>query len=154
MGQTSLDHKTGSFWWKAHIPLIQIYKNHAKIKVNRGDTVSFWFDTWGVRNMQLAFPELFSYAKNNTITVEAVRNTTEWEEIFHTPLSTQAWSHLQQIPALLTGNTMHKDTWMSNGKKNYSSMVIYKQLIPDDICSSLIRKTWKSASRLKHKIFF
>jgi hypothetical protein len=36
----------GSFWWKSHLKLLDIYKAMAKCNIGNGKTVNFWTDLW------------------------------------------------------------------------------------------------------------
>ena len=75
-------------------PLIQVYKQHATVHCNRGDTIYLWYDSWGGTFMNLCFPQLLSFAKNKLISVETMKNTLDWTDLFHTPLSATAWDQL------------------------------------------------------------
>lgn len=40
-----------SFWWRAILKLLPLYKNFAICKAGMGDTIYFWSDDWGQRNI-------------------------------------------------------------------------------------------------------
>src|ERR1041385_7084781 len=125
----------------------------AIIKTQKGNTISFWMDTWEKKPMRQKFPELFSFAKESKITMDKFRQSTNWSELFHTPLSTQVWYQLQELIAIIPPETQDKDIWTCQAKQAYSSMAIYKYLNNDNQGTHLLNKMWRSASRIKHKIF-
>lgn len=46
-------------------------------------------------------PHLFSYAKDDTITIEQVQSVAEFQDLFHLPLSTQAYAQFRDLQYLL-----------------------------------------------------
>jgi hypothetical protein len=39
-------HSEGSFWWKAHLKLVDLYKGMGKCVIGDGKTAYFWTDMW------------------------------------------------------------------------------------------------------------
>ena len=56
----------GSFWWKAHLKLIDIFKGLAKCLVGDGKSTLLWSDMWNDSCLQHKLPHLLSYAKKTT----------------------------------------------------------------------------------------
>jgi hypothetical protein len=45
----------GSFWWRAHLKLIDIYKEMAKCNLGDGKSSMFWTDNWDDIRVQHKF---------------------------------------------------------------------------------------------------
>lgn len=61
-------------------------------------TCFLWTDLWLDTVLATNYPELFSFAKNKTITVSMAKATNNLHELFHLPLSQEAFAqfiHLQ-----------------------------------------------------------
>ena len=104
--------------------------------------------------MRQQYLELFSFAKESNITLRRFRQSTNWTDIFHTPLSIQAWDQLQEMMRKCPPETDNKDIWTCHGKQTFSARIMYKHLWEHNQGSELLSKLWKTTSRLKHKIFF
>jgi hypothetical protein len=124
-GQT----KKGSFWWRSMLKMLKTYKGIAQAQVGNGETVLFWSDLWNAKVLQLDYPQLFSFAKNKSITVKSVLESYETHELFHLPLSEEAYLQFCEmdiyLQVLQTGSW--SDTWSyiwGNGK--YTSAKAYK----------------------------
>jgi hypothetical protein len=87
-GQT----KMGSFWWKDNLKLLNIYKGIAQVEARKGDTINFWQDMWNGRVLNQLYPHLFSFTINENITLFSVLELNELEDLFHLPLSEEAYT--------------------------------------------------------------
>ena len=87
------NHFEGSFWWKSHLKLLDLYKAMAKCKVGNGKSVNLRTDLWQDRCLQHSMPHLLSYAKKTDISVHEVVNMEFLEDLFHLPLSQQAFEN-------------------------------------------------------------
>jgi hypothetical protein len=87
----------GSFWWRDLLKLCDIYRGIAKCFVGDGTSVLFWSDIWNDLLLQDKFPRLYSFAKNKSISVASILNTAQMEDLFHLPLSTEAWQEYQAL---------------------------------------------------------
>jgi hypothetical protein len=64
-----------------------------------GNTVCFWSDTWNLGVLKWQFPQLFSFCKNQNISVEKFLSHDVYAN-FSTPLSVEAaeqWFHLSDM---------------------------------------------------------
>jgi hypothetical protein len=59
-----------SFWWRDNLKILYQFKEMALPELKNGGTILFWKDNWNGLELQLAMPELFSYAKNQLISAE------------------------------------------------------------------------------------
>ncbi|TVU04883.1 hypothetical protein EJB05_48023, partial [Eragrostis curvula] len=105
----------GSFWWKDILRLYAQYKEIAKCQIGMGDTVLFWGDQWSEQIMASKYPQLFPFAKNRNISVKAVMENEELNNLFHLPLTAQAYQELQHLQVELETmeyNSQAKDIWV------------------------------------------
>jgi hypothetical protein len=89
-----------SFWWKSHLKLLDIYKSMARCNIGDGKTVNFWTDLWEHNCLQQKFPHLITFAKRTDWSVANVVNTKYLEDLFHLPLSQQAYVEFQNMEIL------------------------------------------------------
>src|SRR3954470_11920256 len=72
----------GSFWWKAHLKLIDIFKGIAKCLVGNGKSTLLWSDMWNDGCLQHKLPHLLSYEKNPHISVNEFLQTANTQDHF------------------------------------------------------------------------
>jgi hypothetical protein len=77
----------GSFWWKAHLKLVDLYKAMARCNLGDGKPAFFWTGLWKPSCLQQTFPHLLSFAKKTNATISEMVNTKFIEDLFHLPLS-------------------------------------------------------------------
>lgn len=147
----------GSFWWKDVTKLIHKFKSIAKVDLKDGMTCMFWSDKWLGMIPKTSFPELYSFAKIKTITFSSVMNEDSLQNLFHLPLSEEAFSQFTQLQNLMV--SFHfidaKDTWGYNwGSNFFSSSKVYKQLRSDSPVNTKFRWLWNSSCQNKHRVFF
>jgi hypothetical protein len=80
----------GSFWWRTHLKLIDTYKGLAKCNIGDGKSSLFWLDNC----LQHVLPHLFTYVRNHFMSVREVIDSEFLEDLFHLPLSQQAYSEI------------------------------------------------------------
>jgi hypothetical protein len=62
--------KRGSFWWKDIFSFVGDYRSVSKCKVGNGTFVLFWKDFWlDFQTLDVKFPRLFSYARDEDISI-------------------------------------------------------------------------------------
>jgi hypothetical protein len=82
----------GSFWWKAHLKLIDPYKGMGKCKIGDGKSAYFWSDLWHEDQcLHQKFHHLVSFAKCTDLSVHKAISSDYLEDLFHLPLSQQAF---------------------------------------------------------------
>lgn len=96
------DRPVGSFWWKNICKLAPVYKSMVQCTIGQGNTIQVWTDEWGHGTLQYEFPHLFSYIKKPTITTSQWMNADNATEIYHTPMSSEAYQELQLLQDLHT----------------------------------------------------
>jgi hypothetical protein len=68
----------GSFWWKDLLHLDDKFKGVASCLVGNGTTALFWLDVWNGHLLYEKMPRLFSFAKNQKVSVAAILSTKKW----------------------------------------------------------------------------
>ena len=83
--------KKGSFWWRDIIKLLDAYKGLACVNIQDGTTCLFWDDLWLNRVPKFHFPELYSFAKNKSISQRSALEVEGPDELSHLPISAIAF---------------------------------------------------------------
>lgn len=156
-GRLPVANNRGSFWWKDVLRLLDNFKGLAKVDLKDGRTCFLWSDIWKDTIPTLAFPELFSFTSNKSITVAEAKTLDSLQSIFHLPLSEQAYHQFLCLQQLLENvqPTKDKDVWgFIWGSNQFSSSKIYKHLSGHSHVHAAHRWIWKSSCQNKHKVFF
>jgi hypothetical protein len=53
----------GSFWWKAHLKLLDTYKAMSRCNFGNGKTALFWTDMWKDNCLHIEFPHMVTFSK-------------------------------------------------------------------------------------------
>lgn len=84
-------------------------------KKKDGSTCFFRTDVWKSRLLSSQYPELFSFAKDQNISVQSFISLLDMDmsDLFHLPLSTQAYSQFQQLVIIMADTILQEgnDTW-------------------------------------------
>ena len=62
----------GSFWWKCNLRLIDSYKAMARCTIGDGKSALFWSDLWHSACLNQFFPHLYSFVKDQNLSVQRV----------------------------------------------------------------------------------
>ena len=98
------ERMVGSFWWKALLKLLPIFKQFALCKPDRGDTMLFCTDKWSGQPLSHMYPELFSFSNKKTITLQQAYDLQDFSSMFHRPLSLQAYTQFNTLQDAITRN--------------------------------------------------
>jgi hypothetical protein len=106
----------GSFWWRAHLKLVDLFKAMTRCNLGDGKSTFFWSNLWQSSCLQQRFPHLLSFAKYTNGTTFEIVNTEFLEDLFHLPFSQQAFLDLDQFEevcnqAILKINGGGVDSW-------------------------------------------
>jgi len=89
----------------------------------------FWEDLWNTEVVSLKYPSLFSFVKNQRISVKEVMETEDLDSLFFVPLSEQAFSQLHTLQTDVVSvpyNFEDLDRWTFTwGSYVYSSQKFY-----------------------------
>lgn len=145
-----------SFWWRDILKLLEHFKTMSRVNIQSGASCLLWFDNWHNDYWHQSFPELFSFAKTQHISLRTTVQTGSLDDLFHLPLSMEAFEQFQEFRnilqplQLLQGN----DVWTYVWGTNFSSNQAYKQLIGPQYVHSTFRWLWSSSCQNKRKFFF
>lgn len=91
------DRPVGSFWWKSIIKLLPTFKEMAiSCTVGQGSSTLFWHDKWTHTALKQQFPELFTFSMDGLLSVREAADSDSFQELFHRPLSVQAFAQFNQ----------------------------------------------------------
>lgn len=120
--------ESGSFWWRDVMRLSTVYRGIAKCTLGDGSTVTFWADLWFQSVLAVQYPRLYSFVKDEAISVKDMMLQMNLEEVFYLPLSAQAYEELLQLQEYLEQfdyDDMAQDTWSMIWGDKYSSRRFY-----------------------------
>jgi hypothetical protein len=113
------DKPVGSFWWRDVLKTLESFKGIARVEIRDGKTTFLWHDNWDGMRKSARYPELWSFASSKDITIQQARMAAS-HEMFHTPLSAEAFEQFQALRDLLV-NLQHnnqRDKWLYNGSSS------------------------------------
>jgi hypothetical protein len=86
------------------------------VEIGDGRTTLLWHDNWDDICESESYPELWSFASNKGITIHQAR-TTGLHDMFHTPLSVEAFQHLHSLQDLIANLPQEdqRDRWICTG---------------------------------------
>jgi hypothetical protein len=146
-----------SFWWKSILKLLTTYKRFAQAEAGTGETILFWKDMWNGQFLQSIFPELYSFASNENITLSTVLHQEALHDIFNLPLSEETYFQYCELEILVQSIEDHndKDKWKYIWDNDqYTSARAYRHLIGTQQTHPAYRWLWASYCQPKHKVFF
>jgi hypothetical protein len=122
----------GSFWWKDLLKLNILYRGIAKCSLGDGSSITFWEDLGAGDVLSHKFPRLFSFVRNEIVSVKHVMQAADLDSLFHLPLSPEAFDEmlqLQDLVSLVPYDHTSKDSWfLSWGTQEFSSHCYYQSI--------------------------
>lgn len=149
----------GSFWWKTNLKLLDLFKSMAICNIGDGKSALFWTDQWHSTCLFQCLPHLSSFTKNTLLSVQEATNLEYLEDLFHLPLSTQAYEEFQQLEIIFEEVRSSEyrdcnDTWSYLwGSANFSSSKAYTCMIGVKIVPPHFQWVWNTSCQRKHKVF-
>jgi len=88
-------------------------------------------DLWEGRACSQAFPQLFSFAKNQHVSLKVAGSTPLHQTLFHFPLSTEAYAHFQELFVILQNLQSQpvRDVWSYIWGSSFWFTRAYKHLL-------------------------
>lgn len=131
-------------------------------KCNLGDGKSAYFgtDLWHSNCLHLIYPHLFSFARDTEISVHNAIQSEYLEDLFHLPLSVQAYEQFLQLEGIcdelrasefINCNDSSSYIW---GSERFSSRQAYNIMIGVKIVPPHFQWIRKCSCQQKHKVFF
>jgi len=116
-----------------------------------------WHDLWGSGVYSQLYPELYSFGRNDLVTLSVAVNTPTLHSLFHLPLSREAFAQLNLLTSVLQGLQLHHSnaTWSYIwGSSSFSSHRAYKYLIGYRQIHLAFKWLWRSSCQNKRNFFF
>lgn len=127
------------------------------VTVRDGKSCFLWHDLWDGIICSQVFPELFSFTKNQHISVFMAVTSGPFHDQFHLPLSPEAYAQYLDLELLMQELHLQNDTDTQSyiwGSSTFSSRKTYKQLIRHRQIHPSFGWLWKSSCQNKRKFFF
>lgn len=107
------ERMVGSFWWKAILKLLPTFRQLHVCKAGPGNTIRVWADRWQDIPLQMQYPELFSFAINREATLSDVQQLDDLSQLFHRPLSLEAYDQYNAMQLLIMNrdSSADRDVW-------------------------------------------
>jgi hypothetical protein len=133
------------------------------VEIGDRKTTLLCHDNWDGMCKSARYPELWSFASIKDITIHQARTATS-HEMFHTPLSVEAFEQFHALQDLLANLPQHdqRGKWLCNGSSSlFSSQKAYTHMsgnqwthMSGNQWTHLIFSwLWKTKCQPKHKVF-
>jgi hypothetical protein len=122
----------------------------------QGNSILLWQDNWSNIPLKLKWPHLFSFAKNESISLKEALASPHIPELFHIPISEEALVQLNLFQALLQDllPDAENDSWTMLGNSSLQVSKFYKRLMGDVRVMPALDWMWKGCCQQRHKVFF
>jgi hypothetical protein len=107
--------------------------------------------------LKFQLPRLFSFAKSEDPSVLQTLNLNALEDLFHLPLSVEAFAEFNTLQGLLEDLPISHatDSWSVFGSStSFNVSKAYKAQMGQHIFCPALKWLWKTCSQSKHKVFF
>jgi hypothetical protein len=91
------------------LKLIDKFKGMAKVNINDVGSCYLWSDLWENKVPMQEYPELYSFTKSKTVSLAKAKGFNNLLDLFHLPLSQQAFAQLAQLESDLQHLTLNED---------------------------------------------
>lgn len=122
-------NKCGSFWWRDVMSFVTDFRGISAASLGSGQTLLFWKDLWNGFLFYHKYPRLFSFAKDQDISVHDYLHNEDITGIFNVPLTHQASQECDSMQLDLEEVSINPDTSNSWnyiwGNSHYSSSRFY-----------------------------
>jgi hypothetical protein len=149
----------GSFWWRDICKHLDGYFKVSSVLLGKGDTFLFWLDKWlfngSITPIAERFPRLHSFVIDPKLTAEEVYDCHDLAELFHLPLSMQAYQEMQELSLAMNLQPLSaaNDSWVYSWGPIYTASRYYKQLHAHLVALPISSWIWKSSCIMRHKFF-
>jgi hypothetical protein len=111
---------------------------------------------WNRKDLCQSYHHLFSFTINENIRLCSVLELSEFEELFHLPLSEEAYTQFCELNIYLRAiqTTNDSDQWKYIwGSGQYRASKAYKSIIGSRLIHPAFKWLWYSACQQKYKVF-
>ncbi|XP_071677070.1 uncharacterized protein [Lolium perenne] len=112
-------------------------------------------EAFGLQPIMQRLPRLYSYVKEPNLTAKQVYDCPVFAELFHLPLSAQAYEEFQQVAQVMASSPLSvaADVWQYSWGKTFTASRYYQQLFVEVTVIPVFKWIWKSSCIMKHKFF-
>jgi hypothetical protein len=111
---------------------------------------------WNGKVLCQAYPHLFSFTTNETITLQVVLELNGSSDLFHLSLTEEAYTQFCELQIYLQAiqDSNEQDQWKYIwGSGHYKAAKSYKTIIGSQPIYHACKWIWQSACQHKHKVF-
>jgi hypothetical protein len=107
-----------SFWWRDCLTVFPTFNQIAQCDFQPGNYILLWQDSWSQIPLKDTWPHLFSFCKNEAISLKQALLISYLADMFHLPLSEEALAqfHLFQAFLITLEPSENVDYWTILGK--------------------------------------
>ena len=116
------------------VKLLDFYNGMAATSINSGSTCLFWLDVWNNHILSLQLPQLFSFAKDQTITIQQVCQARNLYDLFNLPRLEKAFQQYQQLVLVL--NDLHLQATLDQWTNIWGSSIFTLKKVYDHLIGS------------------
>jgi len=137
--------------------LAPIYRAITTVTIGDGSSVLFWKDHCLFPSMADEFPRLYSYARDEDVSVQGLLTAASIGASFHLPLSAQAMEELRDMQVAAADVTMtlgSRDSWdtiWQGGR--FTSSKYYMHCFREEESDAAFKWVWRSSCTNKWKVF-
>ena len=127
------------------------------VNIFYGKSCLFWDDLWLNNVPRIHYPQLYSFAKNKSISLFEVKSAEDYGDFLQLPLSAQAADQLIELASSLISlpETSNTDVWSYMwGSPFFSTSKAYGHLTGSRPTHPIFKWLWKSSCQNKHRVFF
>jgi hypothetical protein len=141
------------------LKLVDNFRGVAEISIGNGNSFMFWADNWKVdgeiRPIKDRFPRLYSFVLDGNMSAAKVYGQEDLTDLFHLPLSVQAYAELSELQSMSHGNpvTPEGDSWNFCWDPTYTAAKFYNHIHAHNQVPSVYRWIWKSSCTMRIKCF-
>uniref|UniRef100_A0A0A9GSE9 Reverse transcriptase zinc-binding domain-containing protein n=1 Tax=Arundo donax TaxID=35708 RepID=A0A0A9GSE9_ARUDO len=105
----------GSFWWKEVLRFCDHYRGIVAPDAGDGTTILLWQDVWNGTYFRNELPRLYTFAKDQNISLSRFMQDSTVQANFHLPLSQIAMEEMQQLQVRISSvqaQQQRPNTWV------------------------------------------
>jgi hypothetical protein len=81
--------------------MLPTFKQVATCEYVQGNSILLWKDKWVADTLQVTWPQLYSFIKNDSISLQTALKCTYITDLFHLPLSKEAMVQMNLFQTML-----------------------------------------------------
>lgn len=133
-----------------------VFRGITRVSVNNGLSTLFWKDNWNNAVYAEKFPQAFSFASTEDVSVQTFLGTSSLQEAFSLPLSEQAYDELRMIQQEIREVQLNPrgDDWVCSwGASTFETAAYRRFCFQETTVHPAFRWLWKTKCVPKIKVF-